>query len=96
MKILNKRTGVEVRISNRRDFANNVYSEISAMYSFISPLMEELIEKYKDVEITKHTMNEVEARKLMDNEDYIHDIPRYEVKGDDEEVSASRFDTELG
>lgn len=84
-----------VEIDNKRDFVSKVYSPISPLWSLFSPMIGELMEKYKNVPITKHKMTEVEKRKLEKNPDYINDIPKYEVKGYDKAVSNSRMDQYL-
>lgn len=84
-----------VEIDNKRDFVSKVYSPISHLWSLFSPMIGELMEKYKNIPITKHKMTEVEKRKLEKNPDYINDIPKYEVKGYDRAVSNSRMDRYL-
>ena len=96
MKIFNKKTNDEILIPNRRAFAQYVYTDINFMYSFISPILSEITEKYKDEELTEHIITADEARRLMENPDYIHDIPKMEIKGYDTEVSATRLDRQIG
>lgn len=96
MKVFNKKTNEEVKIPNRRAFAQYVYTDIAFMYGFVSPLLKEIADKYKDEEITEHIITAKEAKTLVENSDYIQDIPKFEVKGYDEEVSASRLDRQIG
>ena len=96
MKIFNKKTNDEILIPNRRAFAQYVYTDINFMYGFISPILAEISERYKDEELREHLITAVESRKIMENPDYIHDIPKMEVSGYDEEVSATRLDRQIG
>lgn len=93
--VKNRNTGHIINIRNKRDLIYKVYSSVSTLWNLYSPFMGQILEKYKNVPITKHEMTESEKRKLENNPDYANDIPKYEVKGYDREVSNSRIDKML-
>lgn len=90
-----RNTGHTLNIRNKRDIIYKVYSSVSTLWNLYSPFMGYTLEKYKDVPITEHKMTDSERRKLKNNPDYINDIPKYEVRGYDKEVSNSRMDRML-
>lgn len=94
--IVEKReTNEIIEIKGRKDAIVLLYSPIASFYSLVSPKVGQILEKYKNRPLVKHKITNLEKKKLAQNPDYINDIPKYEIKGYDKEVSKSRLDREL-
>ena len=95
MKIINKETGRERIFETRQQVLLNLLAPIKDEFSLVSRTYKDILEKYKDVPLTPYKMTESDLRKIASDPDYIMDIPKFHVKGFDEEVSSTRFDQRI-
>lgn len=95
MKIINKETGRERIFETRQQVLLNLLAPIKDEFSLVSRTYKDILEKYKDVPLTPYKMTESDLKKIASDPDYIMDIPKFHVKGFDEEVSSTKFDQKI-
>lgn len=84
-----------VSFDTRRAIISALYSPCYEYWSFYSPIILGLIEKYKDVPLTKYEPSKYMAKMLKDNPSKAETIPRWEVKGYDQLVGDQRIENRL-
>lgn len=93
MKIIDKITGKQKNIQTYRSIIRYILSPIRENYTYISDIMQQTIEKYKDEKLIKFIPDNHQIKRIFQNPDYLLDVPRYIIKGYDEEVTNIKFDT---
>lgn len=82
-----------------KDYKNAVlklfYNPYYSQYLAFSPLMIALVEKYKDVPLTKYEPTDYEKKLIEENPAYAENIPEYYVPGFDRIVGGATMDGKL-
>lgn len=78
---------------NRANIIKEFYNALSVPYEDFSPLMGEIIEKTKDIPITKRRLSYEDRQRIKRGEG--DDIPRYEIKGYDDVVCSATFEKSI-
>lgn len=93
--LYDRETGEEISFNSRFSIMKSIYSPISCAYDHYSPMINDLIEKYKDNEVVPHVLTSYEQKRLAENPDFINDIPRGDIKGYDKAISHELFERRL-
>ena len=95
MKIINKLTGEEKKLETYKSIIKYILAPIREEYTFVSDIMQELLDKYKNEKLVKFVPDRHQIRRMVLNPECILDMPRYYVKGYDKAVTSDGFDAKI-
>lgn len=95
MNIYRRENNELVRLGSRRTIISQLYSPAYEYWTFYSPIINEILEKYKDVPLTPYIPTKAICESLIRNPEKAEFVPRWEVKGYDKEVSDERIERKL-
>lgn len=90
-----KKTEDQISSDYKSAVLKTFYNPYYAQYLAFSPLMIELVEKYKDVPLTKYEPTDYEKKLMEENPDYAENIPEYYVPGFDRVAGGATMDGKL-
>lgn len=94
MDFFERKTGKKLA-GDRNIIIRAILSPIYNKFMLQSDLLNATVEQYKDEQLKPYVMTERDKVRLVENPDYINDIPRYQVRQFDKVVSDCRFDQKV-